>query len=70
LEETKRVLRAQGHRRWGIHKKAMEILEADEPHVRAKLAELGILLPPLNCQQLEAYFRRSKKPRPKKSRAK
>jgi hypothetical protein len=58
LEETKRVLRAQGHRRWGIHKKAMEILEADEPQCTGqtrgarypiaafKLSAAGSLRPP------------------------
>jgi hypothetical protein len=70
LDVIKKSLRDQGHSTWGIHKKAMELLESGAPVARAKLAEYGVDLPPLNRDQLEAFIRRSKKLRPRKSRAK
>lgn len=64
LAETKRLLRASGERH-GLHKRAMDMLEADAPNIRAALAQFGFEMPPLNREKLENYLRRSKKPRTK-----
>jgi hypothetical protein len=62
LEVIKEELRADGHPQRGIHKEAMHRLEKEVPDIRRSM--LGFA-PAFNREQLEAYARRSKKPRPK-----